>query len=144
MFRSDVQFLCHPIAVVGEKIIVQGFAVACDRPADRSGMCGKHGGYFGNMLLDIQRSHTRHPFVGMEDDIGKLRQIEAIKTFRHFSRSDCKHARFVIISVSVQRVHLKIFPHPGIDRILLDKKRTEIDQKDHRIPRNIPLSRPDF
>ena len=68
VLRLHIQLLGHLVAIVGKKIVVERFVVASDAPPDARGVGGENRGDLRQMMVDIQQSEARHPFVGVIND----------------------------------------------------------------------------
>ena len=92
------------------------------------------------MVLDVERSETAHPFVGMIDDLLLLKLKEAVEAFHYQSGSIGEHAGLVIVAVCMQGVNLPVLPKVGVDSLLLSKEGFEIHEDGDRLAWDVPAS----
>ena len=90
-------------------------------------MSSEQGCNGGDLLFDIKRSHTQHPFIEQCCNflIGKI--IEVVETFNHFSYCIGKNTGFVIVAISVHRIYPEVFPHGVKESVPITEKRLEVD-----------------
>ena len=138
MLALHVQLARHLITIVGKKIVVERLVVAGDTTSDAGSMGSKQGGYFRKILADIKQAQACHPFVTMINDFILAAQIEVIETFHYLCSTIREHGSFVIVAISMQAIHLEVFPQLCIQFILLCIVLCEVNKDSYRITRYWP------
>ena len=68
MFALNIEFAGHLVAIIGEKIVVERLVVARNAASNGGGVGGENGANLRQMMLDVEQSEARHPFVGVVDE----------------------------------------------------------------------------
>ena len=142
MLALHIQFLCHLVAMIGKKIVVKGFIVACNTASDARSMGGKNGSDGWNMLANIKQTKTRHPLVALINNLFRVVKIIAIEALYNTTGRIRKHGCLVIIAIGMQTVDLIVGPEVGINLIFICKKGCKINQNSDRAARYCPTSNP--
>ena len=135
-----IQFASHLVAVISKQIIVERFHVASYRTSDACSVGCEYGTYLRQFVVDIKRSQSTHPLVGVIYDLVLQRKIVVVETFYHQSCCIREHRSLVVITISVQRVYAVVLPQPSIYFILLFKERIKINQYCDWLTRNCPAT----
>ena len=138
MFGFHIQLICHLISVISVHIGIQRFIVSGNGTTDRCSMCCKDCRHFRQLFLYIQSPHSQHPLIKMSDNRFIFQFIIMIKAFYDLSYRIGKNTRFVIISVCMNRIDMKMFPHHVVQRIFFREEWLEINQNDRRHSWHIP------
>ena len=126
MFRLHIQLPGHLVAVVAIHISIQGFVVSGDGTADRSSMCREERCYGRDLLLDVKRTHSQHPFIEQSGNLFVFQLVKMIKTFDDLTYRVSEDTRLVVVTVRMDRVHAETFPHREEKGIFFFEERFEI------------------
>ena len=91
MLTLHVQFIGHLITVIAGKIIIKRLVITRDTTANTRCMRREYGGYGRNMLIDIEQTKTRHPFITMINDLLRWAQIKLVEALNNQSSSIREH-----------------------------------------------------
>ena len=145
VLRLHIQFVCHLIAIIGKKIIVEWFLITSYRAANTSSMRREYRTNLWQLIVDIQSAKSTHPLVGMINHLGIVVEGLAFNTIliKAFNNQRCgirEHRGLVIVTVGMERINTVVLPQPAIDFILLFKIRLEIHQDSNRLTWDCPTS----
>ena len=147
VLRHHIQFLRHLVSIVVLEIVIQRFAVSCDRTTDTRGMRSEQRRYLRTAVTQIEDRESRLPFVGMHAEIGFLallcfRRQPLIETLHDHTGSITEQARLIIIAVSSMALDLERIPCPPVYRIFLRPKGIEFQQYCNRFSGHMPTTDP--
>ena len=100
------KFARHLVAVVTFEISIEQFVVTRDASSDTGGVRGEDRAHFRTFVLQEEHAETGHPFVRLVNH-ATLRKTMFAQCSRKTAGSIGKHRSFVIITISVQRIHLE-------------------------------------
>ena len=138
MFALHIELLCHLIAIIGKKIVIERLIITCNTATNASSMCSKYSSNFWQIFIHIEHAKTGHPFISMINNLLTLAHNMLIETFYNQCSSIREHGCLIIITISMKTIHLIIIPKLAIDLVFLFKIRLEIYQDCHRLARDLP------
>ena len=138
MFALHVQLFRHLVAIIGKKIVIQGFVVASNTSSDTRCVCREYRCDLWQMIVDIQQSQSSHPLITMIDYLFGVVKIKLIETLNHKGSSIREHRCFVIVSVCMKAIHLIVLPQLTVDLVFLGEIWHEINHDGNRFTRDSP------
>ena len=142
VFALHVQLLGHLVTIISKQIVVERFHVTSYRTPDACGMRREHRTDLRQPVVDIERTQSAHPLIGMVYHLLVAVQIMMIETLHHQSSSIREHRSLVVVAIGMQTVHAVVFPQPAIYLILFLEKRLEVHQDGDRCARHRPSAHP--
>lgn len=86
MLALHVEFLGHPVALIGVQIFVERLVVARNTAPYARGMGRKDGLNPRQTPSNVKQSQAGHPFVAVINDLQGVVQLKMIETFHHLAR----------------------------------------------------------